>query len=107
MTVRVTSTYVREDANKKWYWETDDGKAGIAAFNAYKKTNFIDNGKKDEITQTLSEDELTLTVVRLYDSTDDLEEFNAVSTVVARVKLLSDYNASNDITYTKVSVEEV
>ena len=58
-------------------------------------------------TQSLSEDELTLTVVRQYTSEDDLHEFNTDSTVVARVKLISDYNASNDITYSKVSVEEV
>ena len=107
MAIKVTSTYVREDADKKWYWETDDGKAGIDDFNAYKKENFLDNNKKVATTQSLSEDELTLTVVRQYASQDELDEFNSDSTVVARVKLISDYNASNDITYSKVSLEEV
>ena len=107
MAIRVTSTYVREDTDKKWYWETDDGKAGIDDFKAYKKTNFLDNNKKVASVQSLSEDELTLTVVRQYASEDTLDEFNADSTVVARVRLVSNYNASNDITYSKISIEEV
>jgi len=98
MAIRVTSILVRDDVNTKWYWETDAGKIGLAAFTAYKKENYLDTNKASAETHSLSADKTTLTVIRDYENRGELDAWVAESTAVDRIKLASDYNASNGIT---------
>ena len=107
MTYTVTTQVVRDDTSTAWTHENvaagsvDFGDLlTVSEFNAWKKTNYEDNNKLVSLERTESDDETTLTEVRVFASRDDLDTWIAEENVILRRAFRTTYEDANGITRT-------
>ena len=101
--------YVRESTDTKWAWE--DGTADLdssarTTYATWQKENYEDNGKYISINRSLSGDNLTATVTRVFDSEASKNAFMQESNYTTWRDKKTSYNEDNNITMIFVSSEE-
>ena len=113
MSWTVVFSVVRDDTSTAWHHENiaagsvDFGDLlTVSEYNAWKKTNYEDNNKFVSLERTESDDETTLTEVRVFATLDDQAAFVAEDNVIARTVIRTEYEEANGITRSKESATE-
>lgn len=103
--IKITKQYYRTNINVPFHNERVNDVAPVDG--TYFRTNYIDTGKMVFISNTISEDGLTMSHESLWIDRETWEAHKNDLQIIQFYALRDQYNANNGITFSDTTVEEI
>ena len=94
-------TFTRTSTDIMWHGDGLDS-AVSDEFSYYVNENYVANGKLLSKVMTLSNDDLVLTITRIFNTEQDRADYLSDATRASYITLRDSYNATNNIVHTMI-----